>query len=127
MADEPGKRGWIGKLRASAFDALSEAGVKGRSAASSAGDAIRGTTQKAKETIAQSAVVESAAKASRIAGEHFDTLSGAAVLQLVEERLELQARYNDLLATKLDEALERIAQLEKRTHAGPTDWGRRED
>jgi hypothetical protein len=33
--------------------------------------------------------------------------------ELVGERLGLQDRYNDLLAIKLHEALERIAELEK--------------
>jgi hypothetical protein len=33
--------------------------------------------------------------------------------QLVEERLTEQDRFNDLLATKLHEALERISELEK--------------
>ena len=34
--------------------------------------------------------------------------------KLVQERLDLQDRYNDLLATKLHEALERISKLEKK-------------
>ena len=33
-------------------------------------------------------------------------------LRLIEERLTLQMRYNDVLATKLDEALSRIKALE---------------
>ena len=45
--------------------------------------------------------------------ETLDELSGQAMYQLVQERLAEQERFNDLLATKLHEALERISQLEK--------------
>jgi len=47
-------------------------------------------------------------------GEKLDVVSGQAMYELVEERLSLQDRYNDLLAIKLHEALERIAELEKK-------------
>ena len=46
-------------------------------------------------------------------GEKLDVISGQAMYGLVQERLDLQDRYNDLLATKLHEALERISELEK--------------
>jgi len=48
------------------------------------------------------------------AGEGLDTVSGKAMYDLVKERLDLQDRYNDLLATKLQEALDRIDELEDR-------------
>jgi hypothetical protein len=44
----------------------------------------------------------------------FDEISGQAMYQLVQERLAEQERFNDLIATKLHEALERISELEKR-------------
>ncbi|MCH7535196.1 MAG: hypothetical protein IH948_05540 [Bacteroidetes bacterium] len=47
-------------------------------------------------------------------GEKLDVVSGQAMYELVQERLALQERYNDLLATKLNEALERISELEKK-------------
>ena len=43
----------------------------------------------------------------------FDTISGKKILDIVEEQVALQSQYNDILATKLDEALKRIAKLEK--------------
>lgn len=43
-----------------------------------------------------------------------DEISGQAMYQLVEQRLAEQDRFNDLLATKLHDALERISQLEKK-------------
>ena len=43
----------------------------------------------------------------------FDEISGQAMYQLVQERLAEQDRFNDLLAAKLQEALERITELEK--------------
>ena len=53
------------------------------------------------------------ARRSQISGK-FDEISGQAMYQLVQERLAEQDRFNDLLATKLQEALERISDLEKR-------------
>ena len=50
---------------------------------------------------------------SQVSGT-LDELSGQAMYQLVQERLAEQDRFNDLLATKLHEALERISKLEKR-------------
>ena len=47
-------------------------------------------------------------------GQGLDTISGKAMYELVRYRLDLQDRYNDLLATKLQEALDRIDQLERR-------------
>ena len=50
---------------------------------------------------------------SQISGK-LDEISGQAMYQLVQERLAEQDRFNELLATKLHEALERISDLEKR-------------
>ena len=67
----------------------------------------------------RSRVVESRAKGkvdavqTQISGK-FDEISGQAMYQLVQERLAEQERFNDLFATKLHEALERISELEKR-------------
>ncbi|MBI2486455.1 MAG: hypothetical protein HYW01_05770 [Deltaproteobacteria bacterium] len=46
--------------------------------------------------------------------EKLDEISGHAMYKLVEERLAEQDRFNDLLATKLHEALERISELERK-------------
>ena len=45
--------------------------------------------------------------------EKLDEISGQEMYQLVQERLVEQERFNDLVATKLQEAHERIAELEK--------------
>ena len=45
---------------------------------------------------------------SQISGK-LDESSGQAIYQLVQERLAEQERFNDLIATKLHEALERIS------------------
>lgn len=49
-----------------------------------------------------------------VATKQLDILSGKEVLAVVQARLDLQAKYNDVLATKLDEALNRIEALEAR-------------
>ena len=41
-----------------------------------------------------------------------DEVTGKRLLELLEERLSIQDTYNDVLATRLAEALERIAKLE---------------
>ncbi|MCY4524404.1 MAG: hypothetical protein OXB84_06670, partial [Halobacteriovoraceae bacterium] len=48
---------------------------------------------------------------SNIAEKHLDQLSGKKIMETVEKRLQLQTEYNDLLASKLDEALEKIKKL----------------
>ena len=48
------------------------------------------------------------------ADKHIDTFTGVKILELVEERLTIQSRYNDILATKLEEALRRIEEIESR-------------
>jgi len=50
---------------------------------------------------------------TQISGK-LDEISGQAMYQLVQEHLAEQERFNDLIATKLHEALERISELEKR-------------
>ena len=55
----------------------------------------------------------SAKTAASAVGDGMDVVSGKKVLELVEQRLELQSQYNDVLATKLEEALQRIDVLEK--------------
>lgn len=44
--------------------------------------------------------------------EGLDVISGVKLLEIVQETLELQEKYNDVLAGKLEEALLRIADLE---------------
>ena len=56
-------------------------------------------------------------KALKVKGKYsktMDEISGAKIMELVEKRLEIQSEYNDILATKLEEALERIEKLEQR-------------
>ena len=52
--------------------------------------------------------------AADVMGDALDKVSGNGLLNRVEACLATQAKYNDLLATKLDEALQRIAALEAR-------------
>lgn len=68
--------------------------------------------KKAKNFLDEKGVTSKIKTASEFTGEQLDILSGSKALKLVEERLVLQERYNDILATKLDEALSRIEDLE---------------
>ena len=84
-------------------------------------DNVQKPVRKVKDVVidGQSKYLESGAKGkvdalqSRVSGK-FDEVSGQAMYHLVQDRLAEQDRFNDLLATKLHEALERISELEKR-------------
>jgi hypothetical protein len=61
---------------------------------------------------------EAVGGAADVMGDTLDKVSGHALLSRVEDCLATQATYNNLLATKLDEALQRIAALEARLSSG---------
>jgi hypothetical protein len=46
-----------------------------------------------------------------------DQVTGKRLVELLEEKLRVQDEYNDILATRLAEALERIEKLEERVNA----------
>ncbi|MBI3595659.1 MAG: hypothetical protein HY203_00730 [Nitrospirae bacterium] len=73
---------------------------------------IQTSSKQVKEILDESGISEKISNISATASDQLDTISGAKILQLVEQRLELQARYNDILATKLEEALNKIRELE---------------
>ncbi len=52
-----------------------------------------------------------------------DQVTGKRLVELLEEKLRLQDSYNDILATRLAEALERIAALEARVDQRTNDRG----
>ena len=96
-------------------------GLAAVAGASGLGQASQNIVSKAKDlaTEVQSKYIESGAKETVEAigsqiSEKLDEISGQAMYQLVQDRLTEQDRFNDLLATKLSEALERILELEKR-------------
>lgn len=62
--------------------------------------------------------------ASRRVVDSVDVLTGAKLLEVVQEMLQAQEEYNDVLATKLDEALTRIAMLEVSIRNGAVDEDR---
>lgn len=70
-------------------------------------------TSQTEHYLDETGVTEKVSRAYGATQEHLDTVTGAKLLQLAEERMELQAKYNDILATKLAEALQRIEVLEK--------------
>lgn len=71
-------------------------------------------TETAKKILDDSGVSDIVGSISETATDQFDTVTGVKILALVEKRLELQAKYNDILAVKLEEALTRIQELETR-------------
>ena len=69
-------------------------------------------TEKVKTFLDDKGITSKIKTATDFTEEQLDVLSGSKALKLVEERLILQEKYNDILATKLDEALSRIENLE---------------
>ena len=51
-------------------------------------------------------------------GDKIGQVTGKRLMEMLEEKLKLQDQYNDVLATKLAEALDRIAKLEARLTNG---------
>ena len=70
-------------------------------------------SQETKQFLDERGITEQAIKAYGATQEHLDKVSGAKILAIVEGRLALQEKYNNLLATKLHEALQRIESLEE--------------
>ncbi|MDD3021335.1 MAG: hypothetical protein PHX61_10245 [Alphaproteobacteria bacterium] len=61
--------------------------------------------------------VKASEAAVDVVKEGLDSVSGQKMYDLVQERLAVQDQYNDVLAAKLHEALERIETLEGIIHA----------
>ena len=65
------------------------------------------------EQVERSGVTDAGKTVVEKTGDVLDTLSGQKILDQMEERNTLQDKYNDILATKLEEAFRRIDGLEK--------------
>lgn len=59
-------------------------------------------------------VFSAIAAATEAVGDKVGQVTGKRLVEMLEEKLRLQDQYNDLLATRLAEALERITKLEER-------------
>ena len=70
------------------------------------------TVEKTKSILDQSGATELYNDVSDNMSNHFDMASGTKQFNLIQERLELQTKYNNILAQKLEEALKRIEVLE---------------
>jgi ElaB/YqjD/DUF883 family membrane-anchored ribosome-binding protein len=73
-------------------------------------------TERTQKVLDEAGISEFAGRVSQSANEHLDSISGAKMFALVEERLQIQDHYNDILASKLQDALDRIEKLEKLLH-----------
>lgn len=75
---------------------------------------VKHTANQATERYQQSGAKKYVDAAQQHTSEAFDTVSGKAMYDAVQERLAVQDRLNDVLADKLQEALDRIDRLERR-------------
>ena len=62
----------------------------------------------------QKGVFDAIESATEAVGDKFGQITGKRLVEMLEEKLRLQDQYNDVLATRLAEALERIATVEAR-------------
>ena len=74
---------------------------------------VDSASQTTKGFLDSTGISDTAGRVAEVTGDQLDILSGAKVLELVEERLAIQSQYNNILATKLEEALDRIKKLEE--------------
>ncbi len=95
----------VGEMYKTAQDSFEQSKAKSK---------IDGTVSKTKDFLDEKGVTKKLASVAKTADEHLDVLSGQKILKQVEETLLLQEKYNDILATKLDEAISKIAELEER-------------
>ena len=103
-------KGTVKELKDVAKNKVNKVAVSDGKVVTKARNLATGAQRKYKESGAKGKV-DAAQK--QISGK-LDEISGQAIYQLVQERLAEQERFNDLIATKLHEALERISELEKR-------------
>ena len=75
-------------------------------------ETIQKKASEVKDFLDEKGVTETAGKIAAEVDNQFSVLSGQKILALVEERLTLQATYNDVIADQLEKALQRIAVLE---------------
>ncbi|MBL6991255.1 MAG: hypothetical protein ISR65_15835 [Bacteriovoracaceae bacterium] len=112
MSDDFVKKasGWLKQATDTANDVVKTAQKEYQD--SGVKDIVDEKAKQTKEFLDESGITDKAVEMSSTATEHLDSVSGKKILDLVEERLQLQSGYNDILATKLEEALGRIEKLE---------------
>ena len=110
-------------MKSKLFGALQSASEKTKSATAALAETVgksKVTSQiiegakSASSNFKESAVGKKVGEISSYTTEKLDQMAGSHILELVEERLETQKQYNDILATKLEEALQRIEALESK-------------
>jgi hypothetical protein len=122
MADDPDKTGRFAERLKRALDKGATLVTSAREVTSAVYDSsgLRGAVDHASEILGeqgqrldeQTGLLTKAQHVAEAASDTFDRVTGKAILDMVTAFLEEQSRYNDLLATKLDEALKRLDALE---------------
>ena len=74
----------------------------------------RQTFNSANSAIDSSGVKDAVKATASVVSGKLDEVSGKRLVELLEKKLQIQDSYNDILATRLAEALDRIAVLENR-------------
>jgi hypothetical protein len=115
-------KGWLRDVADVTGDAVTGAGNVSWSLAESIRDKANetGVTEKVgdsiewtKEQLDRAGITAVTQAVAEKTTDTLDTVTGQKIFHLMEERNGLQDKYNDILATKLEEALDRITALEK--------------
>jgi hypothetical protein len=90
--------------------------IAGSRTVTTAGETIRKAANQGLALANEGYEKTGAKKAVKRASGKFDEVSGKAILEEVRKFIEVQSYYNDVLATKLQEALDRLSVLEERVN-----------
>lgn len=95
-----------------ASEKAKEAGDKAKEVGSKAGEVVDNAVKKYDDSV----IKEKIDVVSDATTNQLDVISGQKMYDLVQESIELQNNINDVLASKLHEALKRIEVLEKKVN-----------
>ena len=115
--EEQGVGGWMGKIAQALSKATTHVSTQAECAIAMSMDAYAGSMLEEKvnefgEQLEATGIPQRLGDTKDIIGEKIDEVTGKRLVDLLEVRLEKQDMYNDVLATRLAEALDRISQLE---------------
>lgn len=115
--DEQSAGGWVDKITQVLNKVTTNINTQAHRAIEASNDAYTGSRVEEKinhfgEQLEATGIPQRLGDTKDTIGEKLDEVTGKRLVDLLEVRLEKQDMYNDVLATRLAEALDRISQLE---------------
>ncbi len=115
--DEQSAGGWVDRITQAVNNVTASINTQAHRAIDASNDAYTGSRVEEKvnhfgEQLEATGIPQRLGNTKDTIGEKLDEVTGKRLLELLEVRLEKQDMYNDVLATRLAEALDRISKLE---------------